>query len=233
MAEIDERSATWDRRAVLGTWLAVCLAATLAAPQPPRAGPMALAAAVGALLVLAGFAATRRVRPLPARGAAERLRLGALSLGSGAGIGLLLLGLLVWMARQEPKLRARFAERAEEALWRPLALAFESSILEEVAFRLFALAGVVWIAARLGVGRRAAVGTGVAVSTLLFGLVHLPAWSAATEPSALVVGAVVALNGAAALLLAFLFWRWGLPYAILGHFAGDVVVQTAGPRLLG
>jgi hypothetical protein len=44
---------------------------------------------------------------------------------------------------------------------------------------------------------------------------------------------VVLLNAAAALLLAWVFWRWGLPYAILTHVAGDLVVQVGGPAILG
>ena len=75
--------------------------------------------------------------------------------------------------------------------------------------------------------------TAIAVSALLFGLVHLPAWAAATTISAALVGAVLVLNAVGGLALGWIFCRWGLPYAILCHFAGDVVIQSLGPRLLG
>ena len=91
---------------------------------------------------------------------------------------------------------------------------------------------VAWAMARLLKRATWAVATSVVVSTVLFGLAHLPAWSAATPASAALVVAVLLLNGAGALLLAWLYWRWGLPYAILAHFAGDVVVQSLAPRLL-
>jgi hypothetical protein len=41
------------------------------------------------------------------------------------------------------------------------------------------------------------------------------------------------LNGIGAVAMGWLFWRWGLPYAVLCHFAGDVVIQGIGPRVLG
>jgi hypothetical protein len=53
-----------------------------------------------------------------------------------------------------------------------------------------------------------------------------------THATPALVGAVLLLNGAGGLLFGLLFWRWGLPYAIVCHFFGDVVVQGLGPRLL-
>jgi hypothetical protein len=139
----------------------------------------------------------------------------------------------VLLTRVEPALRARFANRLGEPAWRPFALALESAVLEEVVFRLFVMSVVTWAIARLLKRAKWAVAIGVFVATALFGLAHVPAWSAVTPPTAVLVAAVVLLNGLAALLLAWLFWRWGLPYAILAHFAGDLVVQSVAPRLLG
>ena len=216
-----------------GTWLAFCLAVALALPQPPPPVQLGLGALLGAALVLAGFSAAARLRPLPPHAPPAWARYTALSLLSGAVLGALLVGMLVLLVRAEPALRARFANRLHEPAWRPWALAFESSILEEVVFRLFLLSAVAWATARLLKKPEWAVAAGVVVSTALFGAVHLPAWSAATSLSASLVAAVLLLNALGALLSAWLFWRWGLPYAILAHFAGDLVVQTLAPRLLG
>jgi hypothetical protein len=213
------------------TWAAFCLAFYLSLPQPPHPGPVGLGALAGALLIVAGFAATSRVRPLAARPAGMRARFAGLSLLTGAVLGLVLVFALLLLVRVEPALRARFAGRLDEPAWRPFALAFEASILEEVAFRLFVMGVVAWALSKL-LERRWAVTGGVLVSTALFGLVHLPAWSAATQTSPALIAAVLLLNGVAALLMALIFWRWGLPYAILCHFAGDVAVQSLAPRLL-
>ena len=232
MRVLADRSPPEGSLALGAAWLGFVLAFALSLPQPPRPLHVAAGALVGALLVLAGFAAAWRVRPLAAREGRARVRLGALSLLLGGGMGAVLLGLLVLLARAEPRLRARFTGRLEEPAWRPIALGFEASILEEVALRLFVMSVVAWVAARL-LPRRWAIGIAAAVSTALFGLIHLPAWSAATETSPLLLASVLGLNGAAALLLAWVFWRWGLPYAILAHFAGDVVIQSLAPRLVG
>ena len=227
-----DRSAREAAPALAATWLAFVLATALALPQPPRPDLVALGAVLGALLVAGGFAAAWRVRPIAAREGSARARLAALALLAGAAVGAALLATLVLLARAEPALRARFTGRGDEPAWRPLALAFESAILEEVVFRLFVMSVVVWAATRW-LPRAWAVGLGVAVSTLLFGLAHLPAWASATATSPVLVAAVVLLNGVAALLLAWVFWRWGLPYAILTHLAGDLVVQIGGPAILG
>ena len=218
--------------AIGATWFAFCLAAALALPPPPNPAQLGLAAAVAALAALTGFAAASRVRPLGPHNPPARARLGAWSLLAGAAVGAILVGALILLARAEPGLRARFANRLHEPIWRPFALAVESSILEEVVFRLVVISIVTWVLVRLFKRRDWALAGGVTVSTVLFGLAHLPAWSAATQPSTALVSAVLLLNGTGALLFAWLFWRWGLPYAILAHFAGDVVVQFLAPRLM-
>ena len=232
MEFVVDRSQKEATLAMAGTWLAFCVAVCLALPQPPQATPVSLGALLGAFLVLVGFPAASRVRPLAAHASGDRARFAAISLFAGAAIGAVLVGALVFLARAEPALRARFVDRLDEPAWRPFALAFESSVLEEVVFRLFVMSVVAWAMARLLKRATWAVATSVVVSTVLFGLAHLPAWSAATPASAALVVAVVLLNGVGALLLAWLYWRWGLPYAILSHFAGDVVVQSLAPRLL-
>lgn len=227
-----DRGRSEAARVLVGTWLAFVLALCLSLPQPPVPVDLALGAAVGAVLVVAGFAAASRWRSVPARGRAERLRLAARSLLAGIALGALLLGALVLLARVEPALRARFAGRLSEPAWRPWALAFESSILEEVVFRLFAMSATAWLVLRLTGRRRAATATALGLSTLLFGLVHLPAWSSATALTPALVAGVLLLNGLAGLLFGWTYWRWGLPYAILCHGAGDVVIQSLGPRWL-
>jgi Type II CAAX prenyl endopeptidase Rce1-like len=227
-----DRSRKQATLAIAATWFAFCLAAALALPQPPNPAQLGLAAVVAAFVVLTGFPAASRVRPLPTHNSPARARLAAWSLLAGAAVGAILVGALVVLARAEPALRARFANRLNEPIWRAFALGFESSILEEVVFRLFVLSTVTWVLVRLFKRRGWALAGGVTISTVLFGLAHLPAWSAATPPSTALVSAVLLLNGTGALLFAWLFWRWGLPYAILAHFAGDVVVQSLAPRLM-
>jgi membrane protease YdiL (CAAX protease family) len=46
------------------------------------------------------------------------------------------------------------------------------------------------------------------------------------------IAVVLLLNGLGGVLFGWIFWRWGLGYAIVCHFAGDVVIQALGPRML-
>jgi membrane protease YdiL (CAAX protease family) len=233
IALIPDRSPKEAALALAATWLAFCLALSLALPQPPNPAHLALGAAVGAVLILLGFSTASRCRPFLRRSNRERARLAVLSLLAGVVLGGALVALLTALARAEPALRARFAGRLGESAWRPWALAFESSILEEVAFRLFAMGLVAWIVARLLKRPGAAFATALLVSTLLFALAHFPAWaSAAAHPSAALLGSVLLLNALAGLGMGWIFWRWGLVYAILCHLAGDAVVQSLGPKLL-
>ncbi len=218
--------------AIGGTWLVFSFALSLALPQPPNPRHVVLGMLAGAVVIIIGFLAASRCRLVLRRTRPQRVKLAVLSLLAGTALGAGLLGVLLALASVEPSLHARFAGRLSEPFWRPWALAFESSILEEVMFRFFAMSVVAWITARLI--KRAGVAFVIAliVSTLLFGLAHLPAWLSLTHASAALIGSVLLLNGFGGLLFGWIFWRWGLAYAVLCHLAGDVVIKAFGPRLL-
>ena len=72
----------------------------------------------------------------------------------------------------------------------------------------------------------------VVVSALAFALVHLPAWTAATSVTPLLIVAVLALNGIAGLVLGQVYWRFGIEAAIACHYAGDLMIQGLGPRIV-
>lgn len=219
--------------AVAVTWIAFCVALALALPQPPDATRLTLGAIFGAILVWFGFFLSSRCRRVEGHEARDRARLTLVSLAEGALLGALLLLLLDFFARVEPALRSRFAARIHEPLWRPLALSFESSILEEVVFRLFAMTFLVWLASRFTRNEKTQFVFGLAGSALFFGAAHLSAWSSATHAGLLLYACVLLLNGAGGTLFGWIYWRSGLPYAIAAHFAADMVVQTMGPRVLG
>jgi len=113
-----------------------------------------------------------------------------------------------------------------------LALGFESSIVEEVVFRLFVMGLVAWLASRFMRSSRGPFFIALVASAALFGLAHLPAWLATAHATPPLVGTVLLLNGLGGVMFGWLFWRWGLPYAIVCHFVADIIVQGLGPRLL-
>jgi hypothetical protein len=156
----------------------------------------------------------------------------------GALVGVSLLLLLLFLSSIEPRLSARLAARADQPVWMPVVLAVESSILEEIVFRLFLMSGIVWLLTRFRRDDKAQptaviVWIAVGISALGFGFVHLPSWFAVVSPTPFLVAIVLVLNGIGGILFGKVYWRWGIAAAILCHFAGDIMVQGIGPFLIG
>jgi membrane protease YdiL (CAAX protease family) len=204
----------------------------LALPQPVNPIHIVIGSLLGALLIVLGFSAASRCRSISQHSASQRTKHAALAVLVGIGIGSVLVALLAALTRREPALRARFAGRLAEPAWRPWVLGFESSIVEEVVFRLFVMGVVAWLASRFMRPSRGPFFIALVTSAMLFGLAHLPPWLAAVHATPGLVGTVLLLNGSGGLLFAWLFWRWGLPYAIVCHFVADIIVQSLGPRFL-
>ncbi len=228
----------------IGALLTLLVAALwLASPRPIQPGFFLIAAAIGGLAVWLGLAAARRVgtgapildgtvaTPLAAR----RL---AISLAVGAACGAVVVAVLVYgLVPIEPALATRLRARIGAPSWLPWALAVESSILEEFVLRLFLLSSVAWLLARGWRNDHAPVSavsswSAITASSLVFAAVHLPAWLATTNPTAVLIASVLILNGVAGMVLGYLYWRWGIESALLAHFAADMVVQGIGPRLV-
>ena len=227
--------------------LLALIALFLAVPRPITPGPLIIGAVIMAVLLTLGLAAAApfgRGAPILENASSKEFvpapgrRLG-IALLIGVVMGGFLLGLLIFLASKEPLLRTRLAERANQPAWMPWALAVEASILEEIIFRLFLMSGVIWLATRILRAKRrdqaspALVWTAIGISALAFGLVHLPSWMAAVHPTLFLVASVLALNGSAGVVLGWIYWNWGIEAAILCHFAGDMMLQGIGPRLMG
>lgn len=86
-------------------------------------------------------------------------------------------------------------------------LSLRAGITEETIFRLFLLSFTSWITLRISRNRRGAIGVGVLVSSLLFGLIH---------PTFL----LPFLMGIA---MAYIYLQAGLLPAMVVHFLGDFV----------
>lgn len=74
--------------------------------------------------------------------------------------------------------------------------------------------------------------TAIVISTVLFGLGHLPVTAALTVITPLVVARAIVLNGIGGLVFGWLYWKKGLEYSIVAHFAADIVLLAVLPALL-
>jgi hypothetical protein len=225
------------RRTLVALLILLVAALWLASPRPIQPVFFLVAAAIGGLAVWLGLAAARRVEmgapildeTVAAPLAARRL---AISVVVGLACGALLWAVLIYgLVPIEPVLATRLRARIEAPAWFPWALAVESSILEEFVLRLFLLSSVAWLLARRW-RNPIASWSAITVSSLNFAAVHLQAWLATTNPTAVLIASVLTLNGVAGIVLGYLYWRWGIESAVLAHVAADMVAQGIGPRLL-
>jgi membrane protease YdiL (CAAX protease family) len=195
------------------------IATFLSFPYPPNVLALLAAEIVIILMIWAGlwFGSKHGLGssiPSPKRA--------ALSLLIGAVSGAVVLALLPLAG-----LQSRLIKEASIPVWKWLIIAFDSATLEEIIFRLFIVSFVVWLLVRF-VRRDRAIWIAIIIAALLFGAAHLSRWLAAGPA---VITAVMIVNGLIAIVLGLLYVKWGIEAAILGHFAGDIVVHILGPHL--
>lgn len=200
-------------------WLALMIALMVGGDiENPES--FAVAAVGGAVLVFAGFAAASRCRVLPRFVSGQRVRLAVLSLAAGLVLGAANLMANWLIAESDPTIRVLLAERMTTL--KPVVGIVAAPIVEEVGVRLFLMSAVAWIVWR--VTKRAGLAFALALvgSSLFFAALHLdrplPADSALANyyRAALLVKYTLA-----GLPLGWMFWRWGLPYAIVCHIAAN------------
>ena len=135
------------------------------------------------------------------------------------------------MAAADAAIRALLHEHfAEPLTW---ARVVSVAVVEEIAFRLFLMSVVAWIAARFLNKARTVFLTALIVSAFLFAVGHLLGRPLPTDSavSALYVLGVVVKSGVGGLVLGWVFWRWGLPYAMVCHFAANGLHKVFEPML--
>ncbi|WP_412061380.1 type II CAAX prenyl endopeptidase Rce1 family protein [Rubrivirga sp. IMCC45206] len=229
------RRGTWaagvDPWAVGATWLLVLLALTSLESQGPGLASLVGGGLLGAVLVGTGFVAAARTRRLAPRSPAQRTRLAAGALLLGVAVGAMNLGANVAMGASAPEIQALLrAHLADPPSWARLAAV---AVVEEVAFRLVLMSVVAWGVSRLTRRPRTVFLAALAVSALLFAGAHLLGRPMPPAPAmaALYTSGVLLKSGLAGLVLGGVFWRWGLPYAMLCHLAANGLHTLLEPVL--
>lgn len=101
-------------------------------------------------------------------------------------------------------------------------------IFEELLMRWGLMTLLAWLGWRVlqkkqGLPRRGIMIGAIVGAALLFGLGHLPATAAVVPLTPLIVMRALLLNGLAALVYGWLFWRRSLESAMIAHGAGHIV----------
>jgi Type II CAAX prenyl endopeptidase Rce1-like len=154
----------------------------------------------------------------------------------GAAVGAVLVGTeAMFFLRHLP---AAMRPAFEIALWkRLLAGVVYGGITEELLMRLFLMSLTAWLFSRRWQTREGLPTTGafwaaVVLVAIVFGLGHLPATSLITPLTPLIVARALVLNVVAGIAFGWLFWKYGLEAAMLGHMSAHVVMQAPGVMLL-
>jgi len=211
-----DRSGARATSAVLTAWCGF-MVGLLAGGDIQDAGSFVVSALIGAALVIAGFATASRCRKLPTeRPALARLVLLSLLVGAAAGAVNLVANALI--AASSPTLRSLLTERVSTIP--PLVGLVSAPLVEETTVRLFSMSVLAWIVWRLMDRQDAAFVVALTGSSLLFAVLHLSRPMPADPALANYYRAALLMKYTlAGLPLGWIFWRWGLPFAILCHAA--------------
>jgi membrane protease YdiL (CAAX protease family) len=72
----------------------------------------------------------------------------------------------------------------------------------------------------------------IIISSVIFGLGHLPITSTLTSITPLIIVRAVVLNGVGGIIFGWLYWKKGLESAMISHFSADIVLQVIFPLAL-
>lgn len=205
-----------------GASSAAFLAALLIGNERSDPASFVIGAGAAGVLVFLGFAAASRCRPMQPRPNAQRARIALLSLAWGAGLGVANLGANLALAATGPALRELMAERVSTVA--PLTALIAAPVVEEIALRLFLMSGIAWIVSRFTQRSGLIFWIALVGSSVGFALLHLDRPFPPDPNLAALYGVALVLKySLAGSLHGWIFWRWGLPYAILCHFAGNAI----------
>ena len=165
---------------------------------------------------------------------ARAVVLPALLAGAAVGATLVAIEALVFLRHLPPAMHPLFTV----PLWkRLLAGVVYGGITEELFMRLFLMSLVAWLCGRWwrtpgGLPTSGAFWLAIVLVAVLFGLGHLPATSAITPLTTMLVLRSLVLNGIAGIAFGYLYWRHGLEAAMIGHMGTHLVMQIPGVIVL-
>jgi membrane protease YdiL (CAAX protease family) len=121
--------------------------------------------------------------------------------------------------------------------WKTLLASLYGGVVEELLMRLFCLSLFAWLLAKITKAKEPAknnmlMWAAIALSSILFGLGHLPVTAALTTITPLVILRAVVLNGIGGLVFGWLYWKKGLEYGMAAHFTTDILLLVILPLLL-
>ena len=121
--------------------------------------------------------------------------------------------------------------------WQGFLVSFYGGINEEILLRLFFMSLLIWIFVKLTKSNQASpsstiVWTAIILSSILFGLAHLPIVASLTMITPVFIARAIILNGIGGIIFGWLYWKKGLESAIISHFTADIILHAIFPFFL-
>jgi membrane protease YdiL (CAAX protease family) len=118
-------------------------------------------------------------------------------------------------------------------LWKRILASFYGGITEELLLRLFGMTLIAWLLWKIFERDKPQPSTfifwlAIVAAAILFGVGHLPAAANLWGLTPIVIFRTILLNALLGIPFGFLYWRWGLQYAMLSHFLADLVLHGIG-----
>lgn len=118
-------------------------------------------------------------------------------------------------------------------LWKRILASFYGGITEELLLRLFGMTLIAWLLWKIFERDKPQPSTlifwlAIVAAAILFGVGHLPAAANVWALTPIVILRTITLNALLGIPFGFLYWRWGLEYAMLSHFLADLVLHGIG-----
>jgi len=121
-------------------------------------------------------------------------------------------------------------------VWNTVLASLYGGIAEEVLLRLFVMTLLVWLPWRFwkerdGTPTTVGIWAAIILSSVLFGLGHLPFTSGLTAITPAIIVRAVLMNGVAGVAFGWLYWKKGLESAMIAHCSCDIALHTILPKV--
>jgi membrane protease YdiL (CAAX protease family) len=156
-------------------------------------------------------------------------------LGLSVGLGVLAGVLIILFSLPFGNLSVDFLNaEMTVSVWKSFLASFYGGIAEEVLLRLFLMSLLVWIIFKFkktpeGKPTNGGIWLAIIISSVIFGLGHLPITSTMTAITPAIVARAIVLNGIGGVIFGWLYWKKGLEAAMISHFSADIVIHVAVP----
>jgi membrane protease YdiL (CAAX protease family) len=126
-------------------------------------------------------------------------------------------------------------ETAKIPMWQRFLVAFYGGVNEEVLMRFFLMTALTWIiykVAKIKSESKYVIWSVIILTSVIFGLGHLPITASFTEITPLVVTRAILLNSVGGIIFGWLYWKKGLEAAIIAHFSADIFLHLLIPLII-